>query len=683
MNLNGAPQVKYDLIRLAGGLDQVTPTLSLKAGMLRRSANFEASITGGYTRIAGYERFDGRPNPSDALYTVLTVSIINPVAVGDTIEGATSGATAKVILVDGSTIVATRQTDYFVDGESLAVSTTTIGIIDELIGTVGDGLTDATYKALAADDYRDDILAVPGSGPIRGVAYFDGDVYAWRNNSGGTALAMYKSTTSGWTNVPLGIELRFDDGTTEIAEGATVVGGTSGATGVVRRVIVNAGTWATSPHASGSLIFTSVTGTFQDNEHINVGGTKYALANGVNTQMTWAPDGRVESVIANFGGGQTNKRLYFCDTKNRAFEWDGDYLVPITTGMSPDTPTHIMVHKQHLFLSFGHSLQFSAIGNPYVWDPVLGAGEIAMNAPITQLLPLPGDQSSGAMGVYTETDTSVLYGSSSENFQLSTFNAGTGAYAYTTQNFDQSYAFTQRGVVSMGTSLNFGNFQSQSLTMNIRPFLQVRRNLATASVVNREKGQYRVFFSDNTGLYLTLANGKYMGAMPVQFPNPVLCCSEGGVENGVEVSYFGSDNGFVYRLDAGTSFDGAVIPANITLVYNSSGSPRILKRYRRASVEMTGNYYAEFAFGYDLGYSSAEINQPSDESYTNDLRPSYWDSFIWDNFVFDGRDISPSEIEVTGTAENMAIRISSVSNLLQPFTVNSVIVHYSMRRGIR
>jgi hypothetical protein len=65
------------------------------------------------------------------------------------------------------------------------------------------------------------------------------------------------------------------------------------------------------------------------------------------------------------------------------------------------------------------------------------------------------------------------------------------------------------------------------------------------------------------------------------------------------------------------------------------------------------------------------------------LRSAFWDSFSWDNFVFDGNDLLPSEIEVTGTAENMAIRISSVSALLQPFTVNSIIVHYTMRRGIR
>ncbi len=677
------PPVNYDLIRLSGGLDQVTPTLSLRPGTMRRAANFECSITGGYTRIAGYERFDGRPAPSAALYNVLTISVASAIAVGNTVVGDTSGATGKVIYISGGTVVVTRQTGVFVAEEVLKVGGTTVGAIISIEGTVADGLTDATYKSLAADDYRADIGMVPGSGIIRGVAYYNGNVYAWRNNSGGTALAMYKSSSSGWVAVTLGIELAFDDGTTEIAEGATVVGGSSGATGVVRRVLVTGGSWGGTPHASGRLIFTSVTGTFQDNEHINVGGTKYALANGINSQMTWSPNGRVQPVVANFGGGQNNRRLYFCDGVNRAFEFDGTYLVPIATGMSPDVPTRIIAHKQHLFLAFGHSLQFSAIGDAYVWDPVSGAGEIAMNDDITNLIQLPGDQTSGALGVYTDNDTSILYGSSEADFKLSNFNTGTGAYAYTAQNMDQTYALSERGVMGMSTTLNFGNFLANSMTMNIRPFIQARRNLATASVVNRVKGQYRLFFSDGDGLYMTVANGKLIGSAPVQFPDPVLCACEGGNVDGPEVSYFGSDTGYVYTLDAGTSFDGANIPANITLVYNAINSPRILKRYRRASLELTGDSYAEFSFAYDLGYRTAELEQPADQVYSNDLRASYWDSFTWDNFVFDGRDLSPTEVEVTGTAENIAIRISSVSNLFKPFTLNSAIVHYTMRRGIR
>lgn len=676
------PPVRYDLIRLAGGLDQVTPTLSLPPGVARRAANFECSITGGYTRIAGYERFDGRPNPSDAVYNILTCTLTGTIAVGNTVTGASSAATGKVIAINGDEVIITREVGAFLAGEGIVVAPTLVGMIDDVVGVSANGLTDATYRSLAADDYRADIQSVPGEGPIRGVAFYNGTVYAWRNNVGSSALDLYKSTTSGWSQVTFGYELEFDTGTIEIAEGSTVTGATSGATGVVDRVVLETGTFA-GGDAAGRLILSTVTGTFQAAENLAVGMVVHAQATAAETAITLAPNGRVQTVVANFGGGTTNYRLYGCDGVNRAFEFDGTTYVPIRTGMQNDTPNHIAFHKQHLFLSFGASLQFSALGYPYQWLPLLGAGELAMNAEVTNLLPLPGDQSSGALAVYTRNDTSVLYGTDSQSFQLSTFNSGTGAIAYTAQNMDQAYVLDDRGVMSLGTSLNFGNFLPASLTMNIRPYIQIRRNLATASAVNREKGQYRVFFSDSNALYLTILNGKVLGSMPVQFANPVLCCVEGETPDGSATAFFGSDNGFVYRLDAGTSFDGLPIPANFNLVYNSVNAPRVLKRYRKASVEMTGDSYAEIAFGYDLAYRSTALSQPTDEIYENDLRSAYWDNMTWDNFVWDGSDISPSEIEVEGTAENMAIRVSSVSAILQPFTVNSIIVHYTPRRGLR
>jgi hypothetical protein len=201
--------------------------------------------------------------------------------------------------------------------------------------------------------------------------------------------------------------------------------------------------------------------------------------------------------------------------------------------------------------------------------------------------------------------------------------------------------------------------------------------------LNREKGQYRVFFSDGTALYMTIVNGKLLGTMPVELLDPVICAVEGESSTGVAVQFFGSDNGMVYQLDAGTSFDGDAIAANFNLVYNSTKSPRVFKRYRHASVEMTGDFYAEIQFGYDLGYRTQYLTQPLDETYAVDLRSTYWDDMIWDNFVWDGSDVTPSEIGITGTAENMSIRISSFSDILQPFTVNSVIVHYTLRRGLR
>lgn len=677
------PRVDYELIRLGGGLDQVTPTLAMPPGFARKAANFECSVNGGYTRIAGYERFDGRPSPSAALYTLLTCTLTSTVSVGDTIVGQSSAATGKVIAVDGASVVVTRQTGVFVDFEGIAVSAVSVGTIDEVTGVAADGLTNATYRNLAADEYRTSIQAVPGSGSILGVALYNGDVYAWRNNAGGTEAVMHKATAGGWTAVSLGVELKFDAGKLAgFVDGDTVTGFTSGATGVVTRVVLESGAFS-SNDAAGRLIFASVTGTFQDNEQLRVGAGHIADADGTQAAITLAPDGRYETVVGNFGGGDANYRLYGCDGQNRAFEFDGTVFVPINSTMVTDTPTHIAVHKQHLFLSFGASLQFSALGYPYQWSPVLGAGEIAMNAPITNLIVLPGDQSSGALGVYTRRDTSVLYGTSEANFALSTFNTGTGAVPYTAQNIDQAYVLDDRGIVSLGTTLNFGNFLPASLTMNLRPYLENRINNATASSVNRVKSQYRVFFNDGTAVYMTMVNGKLMGTLPVEFSNPVTCCVEGESASGVAVAFFGSTNGFVYQMDVGTSFDGGDIPASFNLVYNSIKSPRMLKRYRRASVEFAGDFFAQIQFGYDLGYRRAEIPQPLDASYDADLRSSYWDSMDWDNFVWDGADVTPSEIEISGTAENISIRISSNSDLFEQFTVNTIILHYTARRGIR
>lgn len=676
------PKVNYDLIKLEGGLDQVTPTLGLPSGYARRATNFECSITGGYTRIAGYERFDGRASPSAAFYNILTCTLTQPIAVGDTVVGQTSAATGKVIARDGNSVVVTREVGSFVEGEGLTVSSVVVGSNLAVQGISTSGLTDAQYRNLAADEYRASVQAVPGSGSVLGVALYNGVVYAWRNAVGGATANMYRSTSSGWAQVVLGKELSFGTGTAEIFEGNTVTGATSGATGVVARVALQSGTWA-SGTAAGRLILSSSTGTFQAAENLQVSAAVKAVSGGAATQTTLPPGGRYETTVANFGGGDANYRLYGCNGVGRGFEFDGTVFVPIATTMVNDTPDHLVVHKQHLFFAFGASLQFSSIGYPYQWDPVLGAGEIAMNAAITNLVILPGDQSSGALAVYTRRDTSVLYGTSSVTFALSTFNTGVGGVPYTAQTIDQAYVLDDRGVVSLNTTLNFGNFLPSSLTMNIRPYIESRVNSATASSLCRNKGQYRVFFSDGSGLYMTLFNGKLLGSMPIQFDNPVVCCVEGENATGNAVSFFGSSNGFVYQLDAGTSFDGNPIPANMNLIYNSIGSPRILKRFRRASVELTGDFYSEIQFGYDLGYRRLDLSQTPDATYAADLRSSYWDSLTWDRFVWDGSDISPSEVEVSGTAENIAVRISSVSDLFEPFTVNTVIVHYTLRRGIR
>lgn len=677
------PAVQYNLIQLTGGLDQVTPTLSLPAGVARDAVNFEVSITGGYSRIAGYERYDGRLNPSDATFNGLTANITGSIVAGNTITGATSGATGVVIVVDGSSVLYTKATGTFSVSENLLVGGVGQGTVTALNPSTGaTAQQSAQYLNLAADVYRADIGAVPGSGPIRGVEYYNDTVYAWRDNAGATALAIYRSSASGWVNVPLGFELAFSTGTALIPEGATITGATSGATAVLRRAVLESGSYLAGD-AAGRFIFASITGTFQNGENLQVSAVTYAVCAAAQAAITLLPGGKVETVIGNFGGSVNSTRIYGCDGVNRAFEFDGTVYVPINTGMAADTPLHIAAHKQHLFLSFGSSVQFSSLGLPYEWSPLLGAGEIALTDTVTAFLVLPGDQSTGAMAIYADDNTFILYGTNSGNFNLVSYNVGTGAKPYSAQNMTQSYVFDDRGVMNLQTTLNYGNFDTSALTLNIRPFVQQRRNLVSASAVNREKSQYRVFFSDGSGLYLTIINGKYAGAMPVQFPNAVSCMCEGEKPDGSETSFFGSTNGYVYRLDAGTSFDGQEISATLELTFNSLGSPRLLKRWRKGAFEVYGQSYAEFAVSYNLAYASTAMEQGNARSYQSNLASSFWDSVSWDAFTWDGVTLAPTEIELEGTGENISLRIASISDYFEPFTINSIILHYTMRRGLR
>ncbi len=50
---------------LRGGLNLVSPPLAIPAGQCIAAINYEPDIAG-YTRHGGYERFDGRPRPSDS-----------------------------------------------------------------------------------------------------------------------------------------------------------------------------------------------------------------------------------------------------------------------------------------------------------------------------------------------------------------------------------------------------------------------------------------------------------------------------------------------------------------------------------------------------------------------------------------------------------------------------------------
>jgi hypothetical protein len=655
-------------------------------------------ISGGYRRINGFERFSGKASPTAAAYWIVSGNYTGAaIAVGASITGATSAATGVVLAVANTTTLESghlvsdfilgRVSGTFQSGESVSDgSLTFLAISASLQGAAGNASDDADYALLAANDVRSFIQAVPGSGPIRGIEIYNDTVYVFRDNAGGTAGDLYKSTVSGWTQVLLGREIKFKSGTAQVSEGDTITGAASGATAVVRRALLRTATWASGV---GSLILSGVTGTFADGENLQVGGSTKVVADGADAAITRAPGGAVETVIANFTGSTATSRIYGADGVNLAFEFDGTYYVPIRTGMAADTPTHIIDHRNRLFLSFYASIQFSTAGAPYQWTAVTGAGEITTGSACSGFLMQTGAQSGAALLVFTINKLFVLYGSSSADFTLVPSSNDLGYEANTMQVVgNNSYGLTSRGIHAIVTTLSYGDFSFDAVSYLVNSLLLSKiaaGTAATASTTLKTKSQYRVFFNDNTGLIVGLAGDQMTGLMPIDYGMVVRCMKTRRLTTGEEATYFGSDDGFIYKDNTGTSFDGAQLTALIRPVFNNLQSPRERKRFRSATFEIKAEGYAQVNVAYDLGYGTADVLSSRVSGKNIDGIGGFWDQsgLNWDRFNLDEQAFSDPTITIEGTEKNISLFFYSSRAQDQPHTVQGVTLRYSPRRDQR
>ena len=537
----------------------------------------------------------------------------------------------------------------------------------------------AIIKAYAANIYRADIEPVPGSGPIRGVLYFKDTVFGFRDNDEATACDIYRSTVTGWEMVDLGYKIAFTNLQANIEEGDTLTQGA--VTAKVERWVITNGDILSGINI-GYFILSNVAGGNFAAGAATVDGVVVTLG-GAEAAITLLPGGKYNFSIGNFSGYYDNERVYGADGVNDAFEFNGTVFVPIPVAMVAK-PTYALVHSNHLFLAVESSLVHSALGNPYNFEVVNGAGEIGTGGKITGLLILPGNQGTAALEVTSRSSTWVLYGTSAQDWKFVNYNVGVGALDRTLQNLFDAFSADDHGLTMMKQSLNYGNFDAARLTYNIQRFIKSLVGQLACSALSRSNSQYRVYYANGFGIYTTVTPQGVVGHGVVLFPDPVICAFDGEDSSGETVHLFGTTTGYVMHNDAGTSFDGREINAYLNTNINTAKSPRIRKRFRRCVLELQGEAYVEMDVGYAFEWASERILPHLFESSPMSFAAlSFWDSFVWDNFFWDGRSNDVVSVELNGTGENLQLMIVLDSDYIEQFTIPSAIFHYTQRRGNR
>ena len=686
-------QPQAAVTELSGGLDLETPTWKVLPGAIKDALNYEACVEGGYQDIVGYERVDGRPSPSAAIITIIDATITGSIIVGDTVTGATTGDTGVVIAtgqypddVTQAYIVITKKVgDWDNASEDIEVSASVEGNTDSIAYSSSAPTAQllAQYNNLAADLYRADIAAVTGEGNIWGGFTLLGVKYAIRNKVGSVTAGLFKSTASGWSEVALNEEVAFTGGGTYvIAEGDTVTGATSTETAVVERLQITSGTFAAGT-AAGWLILSAKSGALQS-ENLDVGGnSNVCTIGGDAAAATLQPDGRLDFDISNFANTAGPERVYCADSVNPCYEFDGTVFAYIRSGMTADTPTHVKVHKYQLCLSFVSSFQNSAPGDPWTWSAILGASEISTGYVITGFDVQPGAEGNDALLIACRQRLFILYGNTVADWNLVRYREKVGAYEWTIQQIAYTLYLDDRGITDLQTSQKFGNFDHSALTGRIRKLMNAKRLLAVASTVVRDKNQYRLFFSDSTALYITMEGAEIVGVMPVILDHVVTCAWSLEDATGSEEIFFGSDDGFLYQMEKGTSFDGENIYGYIDTHFDHGESIEWLKTYEPPiTLEGQGTGYAEMDVGYLLDSNRDEVSQPSAQTVEIPISSaSEWDSGIsWDTGVTwdDGSTLPVLNLDLRGEGRSISWTFTKDSDYFLPVCITGI--HYKYIR---
>lgn len=711
---------------LEGGLDVVTPALSIRAGMALAMVNFEPWYQGGYRRIPGYERFDGRPKPSDASFSGFDVDDISSLTLRDVITGDTSGTTGILIGIwddDGSygsdAIGVTKVVGPGFDGtETLnAGALTMTGAAVELQAPTQE--LEETWLLEAELEYREDILAVPGSGQARGAWQRLADVYAIRDNAGATAGILHKATTTGWDTAPITMAetIRFDTGLNaggDVVEGDTLTGATSGATATIHRIVLNGGSNSWDGSGEGYYVLTGVAGgPFQDAELLeSPAATTVATADGVNSTFAFSIGGVYRFINHNFFGGSGTYRVYGCNGVDPGFEIDeNDIVSPIlmpinpVTGVAPtnNTPFLVEEHRNHLWFAFeGGSAQHSATGTPLIWSGFLGAGEFALGDELTSMNSIVGN----VLVITTTRETRGIFGTSVLDWELKIVAEQSGGLLFGAQKIDTVYSLDDLGVTSIARSDQLGDFISATVSQQVQPIIIAQRPRFNDSSIVRESNQYRMYFNDKSCVVMYVTAGsqaetqvrRRTSKSPSEFGFLSYDIEVGNIyntddETGKERTYFVTPDatfeGFVFEDQIGKNFDGEEIAAYIRTAFNQVGSPSYRKRFRRADLELNvvNPQELQIQFASDLTYSKPEISSGLDNIVSNDIPEvtvfgggGFWDDVNWDEFLWDGSAISTARANLSGTGENIGFLIFNETAKAKPWVMQGITLHYDMRR---
>lgn len=528
-------------------------------------------------------------------------------------------------------------------------------------------IEDANYAsdmALAREALRAAIGKPAGSGPIRGLKFWNGSVYCMRDDADGLTATLWKSTASGWESVRAGMRpggymraiiANFSGSSTEVAlygcDGKNRYWRYDGSTFEFGPALWGTESNAYSTVSHGNLVTpasglqTFALGVFADRTFVAGDRLRiYGITNAANYMV-----GTFVSLVSNA------LTVNVSEFNNDGGE--GFYHVCLESDY--DRPYALVEHKNYLWLAYPRGqLITTDLGEPMTTGTTSEA--FGIGAEITDLVVMRSD----VLGIFRVNGVTLLYGSDPESFEMKPFTRASNCRARSAQEVGGNAIFvTDAGIQSLAGSDAFGDFQQDNLaTFARRTEQRITSDFRCASVI-RSDSQYRVYGADKRVLVMSWqsspTSADAVEFMPLLYDHQAVC-ADAEVYNDEEYVFFGTDDGWVMRERVGTSFDGEPIESFVRTCYWHCGGPQVKKRMRKITLDIQAGE-ADVTINYRQDMDFQGPGQGTGYAYVTEVQGGAYNTDYWDEFFYDGEEAGQIHANVDGICRYMSLTVYSDS----------------------
>jgi hypothetical protein len=335
--------------------------------------------------------------------------------------------------------------------------------------------------------------------------------------------------------------------------------------------------------------------------------------------------GKARHVLYNLEG--TDKVVFVDGTNFPAiYNTSGNTLTFMTSSNSTDVlgAEHVAIFKNHAFYAKGNTVFFTSPFTVDDFDTGLGAGSINVASNITGLAVFR-DQ----LIIFTEDSIKRLTGSSIADWNLSPITDRIGCInGDTIQEVGGDIMYlAPDGIRLLSATDRIGDFgldiASDVIAKDATTFLS--QTSTFCSVVLKEKAQYRIF-AYVTSEQEEAAKGLIATKFTSQGAEGMAWSTTKGIKAFVadsrynttqETLAFANEDGYIYVMESGASFNGLPIEAIYESPYMPITDPQVRKTFYKVTLyaEPTGNMDLALNLKYDFSTgSSNQVLQPATQS---------------------------------------------------------------------